>query len=53
MSTCRGFDSLVQHAMGLNLAEGQAWRTHKGLPASMEPKAFPTQALDYGAGAHA
>ena len=39
----RGFDSLVQTATGLNLAEAQAF-------GSAEPRAFPLQVLDYGAG---
>lgn len=39
----RGFDSLVQSAMGLNIAEAEAF-------GSAEPKALPVQALDYGAG---
>ena len=39
----RGFDSLVQSATGLNLAEAQALGRH-------EPTALPLQALDYGAG---
>jgi hypothetical protein len=41
--TRRGFDSLVQSATGLNLAEAQAL-------GSSEPRALPLQALDYGAG---
>jgi crotonobetainyl-CoA:carnitine CoA-transferase CaiB-like acyl-CoA transferase len=39
----RGFDSLVQSACGLNLAEAEAL-------GSSEPRALPLQALDYGAG---
>jgi crotonobetainyl-CoA:carnitine CoA-transferase CaiB-like acyl-CoA transferase len=39
----RGFDSLVQSATGLNLAEAAAF-------GSAEPRAWPVQALDYGAG---
>lgn len=39
----RGFDSLVQSATGLNVAEARAL-------GSAEPKALPLQALDYGAG---
>jgi crotonobetainyl-CoA:carnitine CoA-transferase CaiB-like acyl-CoA transferase len=39
----RGFDSLVQSATGLNVAEAQAL-------GSDEPRALPLQALDYGAG---
>ncbi|MFT3820508.1 MAG: CoA transferase [Rubrivivax sp.] len=39
----RGFDSLVQTATGLNLAEAQAF-------GSAEPRAFPLQVLDYGGG---
>jgi crotonobetainyl-CoA:carnitine CoA-transferase CaiB-like acyl-CoA transferase len=39
----RGFDSLVQSATGLNLAEAEAL----GKPG---PQALPLQALDYGAG---
>ena len=39
----RGFDSLVQTAMGFNLAEAQA-------AASETPKAMPVQILDYATG---
>ncbi len=39
----RGFDSLVQSATGLNVAEAEAF-------GSVEPRALPLQALDYGAG---
>lgn len=39
----RGFDSLVQSATGLNVAEARAC-------GSDQPRAFPLQALDYGAG---
>ena len=39
----RGFDSLVQTAMGFNQAEAQA-------AGSAEPKAMPIQVLDYTAG---
>ncbi|MBL8361454.1 MAG: CoA transferase [Rubrivivax sp.] len=39
----RGFDSLVQSATGLNVAEARAL-------GSAEPRALPLQALDYGAG---
>lgn len=39
----RGFDSLVQSATGLNVAEAEAF-------GSAEPRALPLQALDYGAG---
>ena len=39
----RGFDSLVQTASGLNLAEAEAF-------GSAEPRALPLQALDYSAG---
>jgi crotonobetainyl-CoA:carnitine CoA-transferase CaiB-like acyl-CoA transferase len=39
----RGFDSLVQSATGLNVAEARAC-------GSAEPRALPIQALDYGAG---
>ena len=39
----RGFDSLVQSATGLNVAEAQAFGRE-------EPRALPLQALDYGAG---
>ncbi len=39
----RGFDSLVQTATGLNVAEAQAF-------GQSEPRALPLQALDYGAG---
>jgi len=39
----RGFDSLVQNANGLNVAEGEA----AGLN---EPKPLPAQALDHGTG---
>ncbi len=39
----RGFDSLVQSATGLNIAEAEAF-------SSAEPRALPLQALDYGAG---
>jgi len=42
-SARRGFDSLVQSATGLNLAEAAAF-------GSSEPRAWPVQALDYGAG---
>jgi hypothetical protein len=39
----RGFDSLVQSATGLNMAEALAF-------GAAEPRALPLQALDYGAG---
>lgn len=39
----RGFDSLVQTACGINLAEAQAF-------GAAEPRALPMQILDYGAG---
>jgi CoA-transferase family III len=39
----RGFDSLVQTAMGFNLAEAQAF-------GASQPRALPFQALDYSAG---
>ena len=39
----KGFDSLVQSATGLNVAEAEAFGV-------AEPKPFPVQALDYGAG---
>lgn len=39
----RGFDSLVQSATGLNIAEARAF-------GSDTPRALPLQALDYGAG---
>jgi crotonobetainyl-CoA:carnitine CoA-transferase CaiB-like acyl-CoA transferase len=39
----RGFDSLVQNANGLNVAEGEA-------AGQDEPKPLPGQALDHGAG---
>lgn len=39
----KGFDSLVQTATGLNVAEAEAF-------SAPEPKALPVQALDYGAG---
>ena len=39
----RGFDSLVQSATGINVAEAEAF-------GSAEPKALPLQALDFGAG---
>lgn len=42
-SSRRGFDSLVQSATGLNVAEAEAF-------GSAEPRALPVQALDYGAG---
>jgi hypothetical protein len=39
----RGFDSLVQSAIGLNLAEAEMFGAE-------EPRALPLQALDYSAG---
>lgn len=39
----RGFDSLVQSATGLNVAEAEAF-------GQAEPRSLPLQALDYGAG---
>ncbi len=39
----RGFDSLVQSATGMNVAEAEAF-------GSAEPKPLPLQALDFGAG---
>jgi hypothetical protein len=39
----RGFDSLVQSATGMNIAEAEAF-------GGAEPKALPLQALDFGAG---
>lgn len=39
----RGFDSLVQSATGLNIAEADAFGDE-------QPRALPLQALDYGAG---
>jgi len=39
----RGFDSLVQNANGMNLAEAEA-------AGSAQPKPLPCQALDHGAG---
>lgn len=44
----KGFDSLVQFAVGINEAEGQAWAEYAGEP--FIPKALPCQALDHGAG---
>lgn len=40
----RGFDSLVQNANGLNIAEAQAFGQAEG------PKELPAQALDHGSG---
>ncbi|MBL8344359.1 MAG: CoA transferase [Rubrivivax sp.] len=42
-ATRRGFDSLVQSATGLNMAEAEAF-------GESAPRALPLQALDFGAG---
>ncbi|KAJ8080922.1 hypothetical protein PM082_017757 [Marasmius tenuissimus] len=47
----RGFDSLVQTASGLNVAEAEAYAQFTGARESpSSPKPFPVQALDYSAG---
>ncbi|KAK1221005.1 hypothetical protein PQX77_016218 [Marasmius sp. AFHP31] len=47
----RGFDSLVQTASGLNVAEAEAYAQFTGAKEpSLTPKPFPVQALDYSAG---
>ena len=48
--TKRGFDSLVQSAMGFNLAEGEAARQAGAVP-SGAPRALPMQVLDMASGA--
>lgn len=48
-ATRRGFDSLVQSAMGFNLAEALAAGTANPNP-KPNPKPLPMQILDYGAG---
>lgn len=46
----RGFDSLVQAALGFNLAEGEAARA-AGASADATPRALPMQVLDMASGA--
>ncbi|ESK85572.1 l-carnitine dehydratase bile acid-inducible protein f [Moniliophthora roreri MCA 2997] len=50
----RGFDSLVQSATGLNIAEAEAHAEFigpsKNTERSLKPKPFPVQALDHVAG---
>ncbi|KAI0345624.1 CoA-transferase family III, partial [Trametopsis cervina] len=51
----RGFDSLVQTAMGFNHAEAQAYAAFRGsgetdTDAELVPRALPMQALDHAAG---
>lgn len=48
----RGFDSLVQTAMGFNEAEGRAFALlgENGKKGVWEPKALPVQGLDHAAG---
>lgn len=47
----KGFDSLVQFAVGINEAEGRAFREFSGRKeGEFEPKALPCQALDHGSG---
>lgn len=47
------FDSIVQTATGVNVAEGEAYATYEGRSASegpVLPRALPMQALDHAAG---
>ncbi|KAF9265396.1 CoA-transferase family III [Marasmius fiardii PR-910] len=47
----RGFDSLVQTASGLNVAEAEAYAKYTGTKkVPLSPKPFPLQALDFAAG---
>lgn len=47
----KGFDSLVQFAVGINEAEGRAFAEFKGTAdESLLPRPLPCQALDHGAG---
>ncbi|ORY77253.1 CoA-transferase family III domain-containing protein [Leucosporidium creatinivorum] len=47
----KGFDSLVQFAVGINEAEGRAYGEFVGrAEEEFEPKAMPCQALDHGSG---
>lgn len=47
----KGFDSLVQFAVGINEAEGRACGLWQGrAEEEFEPKPLPCQALDHGSG---
>jgi crotonobetainyl-CoA:carnitine CoA-transferase CaiB-like acyl-CoA transferase len=50
-SARKGFDSLVQFAVGINEAEGRAYGEFAGKgEVEFEPRPMPCQALDHGSG---